>query len=144
MTGKRNCCIAVKGAASVAPRVTRGAAVRRAWPLVMRARSTARTRSHDEDFTMADPGALSRRGRRVPYQNRPPWTVGAVDLLRVTASADESLELHALHRHLADVMRPRPPAVDIVGEHAERFLDARTHGDALADWGKWVGVRYSG
>src|ERR1700676_5070707 len=78
---------------------------------------------------------------RIPHEHAAPVAFAVVGLDAVASSAFAGLDDALLHRDLADVMRPGPPRVMTLGEHAERVLHTGVDRDRLPNRRD---VRYAG
>src|SRR5258705_12698045 len=71
--------------------------------------------------------------RRLPDQTRRPRPFRAVSLASVPAAAEPGLDDGLLESAFADVMAPRPPRIELFGEHFEGALCACIDGDGFSD-----------
>src|SRR5262245_21135830 len=69
---------------------------------------------------------------RVPDEDGAPIRFGRVGLLGVAAPSHPALDHGAQHLRAADVMRLRPPGVDLGREHVERVGGRRMDDDGFA------------
>lgn len=70
--------------------------------------------------------------RRLPRQHRFPRTIRAILLLGIDWTAIAPLHYRTPDRRATDMVRPRPPTIHLLGEHAKRLCHVRSHPNALA------------